>query len=94
MDLVGCTLAELCTHLETQFVDGMSWDNRKDWHIDHIRPCGSFDLTDPEQQAQCFHYTNLQPLWARDNLEKSDAYDSETFDRNWDGTKWQAIRGR
>jgi len=50
----------------------MSWDNYgyRGWHIDHIRPCASFDLTDPEQQRECFHYTNLQPLWWQDNLRK------------------------
>jgi hypothetical protein len=63
---------QLRQHLEAQFTDGMSWDNygRDGWHIDHIRPCASFDLTDPEQQRQCFHYTNLQPLWAADNIRK------------------------
>jgi hypothetical protein len=52
----------------------MSWGNYglHGWHVDHIIPCASFDLTDPEQQRQCFHYTNLQPLWAEDNLRKSD----------------------
>jgi hypothetical protein len=40
------------------------------WHIDHIVPCESFDLTDPAQQGQCFHFSNLQPLWARENLRK------------------------
>ena len=70
--LVGCTITELRQHLETQFIDGMTWENygRHGWHIDHIRPCASFDLTDPEQQRQCFHYTNLQPLWAVDNIRK------------------------
>jgi hypothetical protein len=72
MDLTGCTVEELRQHLEAQFTDGMNWDNygRTGWHIDHIRPCASFDLTDPEQQRQCFHYTNLQPLWAADNIRK------------------------
>jgi hypothetical protein len=70
--LVGCSAADLMKHLETQFTDGMSWDNygRDGWHIDHIRPCASFDLSDPKQQRQCFHYTNLQPLWAADNIKK------------------------
>ena len=45
------------------------------WHIDHIRPCSSFDLTDLEQQKQCFHYTNLQPLWWFDNIKKSSFYE-------------------
>ena len=69
-DLVGCTWAELRQHLESRFQPGMSWENRSQWHIDHIRPCASFDLTDPEQQKECFHYSNLQPLWAEDNIKK------------------------
>lgn len=74
--LIGCTVEELRHHLEAQFADGMSWDNygRNGWHVDHIRPCASFDLTDPEQQRQCFHYTNLQPLWAADNIRKGDKW--------------------
>jgi hypothetical protein len=70
--LIGCSVPDLRQHLEVQFVDGMTWDNygRIGWHIDHIRPCASFDLTDPAQQRQCFHYSNLQPLWAADNIRK------------------------
>jgi len=49
----------------------MTWSNYgKGWHIDHIKPCASFDLSNPEQQKICFHYTNLQPLWAIDNIKK------------------------
>ena len=70
MEICGCTTAELVTHLESQFRPGMSWENRSQWHIDHIRPCASFDLTDPEQQRECFHYSNLQPLWAEENIKK------------------------
>lgn len=71
-ELIGCDWDVLREHLETQFTEGMTWENygHKGWHIDHIMPCDSFDLTDPEQQRTCFHYTNLQPLWAKDNLEK------------------------
>jgi hypothetical protein len=72
MELVGCTLAELKAHLELLFAPGMSWDNYGQWHIDHIMPCAMFDLLDPAQQRECFHYTNLQPLWAKDNIRKSD----------------------
>lgn len=74
MQLVGCTIEELKAHLESLFSPGMSWDNygAQGWHIDHIMPCSSFDLLNPAQQAECFHYTNLQPLWAKDNLMKSD----------------------
>lgn len=71
MELVGCSIIELREHLERQFDSGMSWDNYGQWHVDHIKPCASFDITDPDQQRICFHYSNLQPLWARDNHVKS-----------------------
>lgn len=72
MKLLGCDMSTFMKHIESQFVEGMNWDNYGyyGWHIDHIRPCVSFDLTKPEEQAKCFHYTNLQPLWAKDNLSK------------------------
>jgi hypothetical protein len=69
-DLVGCTVQELMAHLERQFAVGMSWENMGEWHIDHVRPCASFDLTDLEQQKDCFHWSNLQPLWAEENIRK------------------------
>lgn len=52
----------------------MSWENYgiRGWHIDHIKPCASFDLSIIEEQKECFHYTNLQPLWWHENLAKSD----------------------
>lgn len=74
--LVGCTMARLRAHLERQFADGMTWNNYGDWHIDHIKPCVAFDLTDPEQQRECFHYTNMQPLWASENQSKGATYES------------------
>lgn len=71
---LGCTLPELVQHLQSKFVDGMSWDNYgpKGWHVDHIRPLSSFDLTDPVQAKTACHYTNLQPMWWYDNVRKSD----------------------
>lgn len=71
-ELLGCTNEELKIYLEALFKEGMTWDNygRKGWHIDHIIPCCSFDLTQPEQQRKCFHYTNLQPLWWYENCKK------------------------
>jgi len=76
IDLLGTTISQVRAHLESQFLPGMTWENhgKSGWHIDHIRPCASFDLTDPIQQKECFHYTNLQPLWATDNLKKSAKY--------------------
>lgn len=72
LELLGCSIQNAKEHIEKQFKEGMSWENygHKTWHIDHIIPCASFDLTDPEQQKKCFHYTNLQPLWAHENLSK------------------------
>jgi hypothetical protein len=73
---VGCTVDELRRYLETKFQPGMTWDNhgKQGWHIDHIKPLASFDLTDREQFLKACHYTNLQPLWAADNLKKSAKY--------------------
>ena len=68
-DIVGCSPEFLKEHLETQFSDGMSWDNRGEWHIDHIIPLSSAK-TEDELYKLC-HYENLQPLWAEDNLKKS-----------------------
>jgi len=76
LELLGCSIKFLKKHLESQFKEGMSWDNRgrHGWHIDHIRPCCTYDLSDPKQQEVCFNYTNLQPLWEVDNLKKSKKY--------------------
>lgn len=67
--LLGCSVEECKLHLEKQFVEDMSWDNYgvTGWHIDHIRPICSFEV---EELEKAFHYTNLQPLWALDNLTK------------------------
>lgn len=67
---LGCTIPELKKYLETKFLEGMNWDNYGKWHVDHITPCANFDLTIIENQKRCFQYTNLQPLWAKDNLAK------------------------
>lgn len=72
-NIIGCTIKQLRKYLESKFDKDMSWSNfgLYGWHIDHIVPCSSFDLTKPSEQKKCFHYTNLQPLWAHDNLRKS-----------------------
>lgn len=70
MLLVGCSVIQLKKHLAKQFHTGMSWNNYGEWHIDHIKPCASFDLLDLAAQIECFHYTNLQPLWASANQSK------------------------
>lgn len=71
---LGCTVEELKSYLESKFLPGMTWDNYGlyGWHIDHIKPLASFDLSDRKQMLEACHYTNLQPLWANDNLSKND----------------------
>ena len=72
LDLLGCSLDEFKAHLEKNWRDGMNWGNYgvKGWHIDHIVPCCDFDLNTLEGQKSCFHFSNLQPLWWKDNLKK------------------------
>lgn len=72
MSLIGCDEMHLKNHLQRQFTKGMTWANMGKWHVDHILPCASFDLSDPEQQAKCFHFSNLRPLWAAENRAKRD----------------------
>lgn len=79
-DLLNCSIQEFRRHIESLWTEGMSWDNHgfskpgevRKWHIDHILPITSFDLTDYKQQKTCWRYTNLRPLWQEDNFAKSD----------------------
>jgi hypothetical protein len=68
LEMLGCDLHTAKAHLEKQFTKGMTWDNQGKWHIDHIIPCTSAKTE--EELIKLFHYTNLQPLWAFDNLSK------------------------
>ena len=72
LELLGCSPQELKEWIENKFIEGMSWDKLgvHGIHIDHVIPCASFDLSIEENVRKCFHYTNLQPLWAKDNLSK------------------------
>ncbi len=74
MFLIGCEIDYLMYLIQEKFTEGMSWDNYGDWHIDHIKPCAKFDLSKPSEQVKCFNFTNLQPLWAKDNLKKGSKY--------------------
>lgn len=80
-ELLSCTIDFLKRYIQSKFTPRMTWKNygtghngkgMKQWHIDHIKPCANFDLSKLNEQRKCFHYTNLQPLWAKDNLIKSD----------------------
>lgn len=86
-ELLGCTFQELRDHIESQWRDGMSWSNYGrvvgKWCIDHIRPCASFDLTDPVQQRECFNWINLSPLWVVDNQKKSS---------RWNGLQYRNVK--
>jgi hypothetical protein len=68
--MLGCTFKQFTKHIEIQFTDGMSWDNRSEWHLDHILPLSC--ATTIEGLEKLSHYTNIRPLWAADNLSKSD----------------------
>lgn len=78
MELLGCDIKFLKKYLEDKFTEGMSWEIISEIEVDHIKPCAKFSLTDPEEQKKCFHYTNLQPLWALDNTRKGAKYDEPT----------------
>lgn len=88
MELIGCKIEDLRSHLESKFVTGMSWENygrrqgKWGWEIDHIVPCACFDLTKEEEQKKCFHWTNLQPLWRRDNSSKNHSFNGKGFRKN------------
>lgn len=71
-EILGCSLERARNHLESLFLEGMSWLNMEEWVIDHVIPCASFDLSNLEHQKLCFNYTNLQPLWKADNDNKND----------------------
>jgi hypothetical protein len=67
-EILGCSFVELKNHIESKFTDGMTWENRSKWHIDHIIPISSAKTE--EEILKLNHYTNLQPLWAADNIRK------------------------
>ena len=68
--MLGCSWEQFREHLQKQFVDGMTWDNQGEWHVDHIVPLSS--ATNEEEMNKLNHHSNLQPLWARDNIIKGD----------------------
>lgn len=89
IEYLGCSIENLRIHLEKQFTVGMSWENQGKWHIDHIRPCCSFDLATEEEKNKCFHYTNLQPMWGDENMAKNGSYNEATFPRKWVVDHWE-----
>lgn len=78
LELLGCSMEDFRIYLESKFDSGMTWQNygrpsngERTWEIDHIMPCAIFDLTKPDHQKRCFHFSNLQPLWMDANRKKS-----------------------
>jgi len=85
---LGCSISEFKTYLESKFQEGMSWNNwsTEGWHLDHIIPLSSFDLTDREQFLKACHYTNLQPLWAKENITKGAKLHKQIIEDNQNAT--------
>jgi len=82
-ELLGCSLEQARYHIEKQFTPEMNWDNHGDvWEIDHIKPCASFDLTNLEQQKECFNYKNLQPLFKTTQIAEDLGYKNKIGNRN------------
>lgn len=73
--LIGCNIDFYVSYIENMFSKGMSWDNYGKWHIDHIKPLSKFNLKNEDEILKAFNYKNTQPLWACDNLKKSDKYE-------------------
>ncbi|KGG20341.1 hypothetical protein [Prochlorococcus marinus] len=97
LDLLGCDAVKAKEHIQSQFTEGMSWENYGDWDVDHIKPCAAFDLIDPEEQKKAFNYKNLQPLWStptsalkhsivipyeKTNISKGSLFEGERHDYN------------
>ena len=82
---VGCTYKELLDHLESQFEEGMTWENHGQWHIDHIKAQSRFDPTIEEEKFKCWHYTNLQPMWSSENISWGNKKKPGDENRIWMG---------
>jgi hypothetical protein len=89
-ELLGCDINEFKTHIESLFTREMSWKNHGAvWELDHIKPCASFNLTNIEQQKECFHYTNMQPLFKTSDIAKSFGYIDQIGNRNKSKNKFK-----
>lgn len=83
-DLIGCDVEALVRHIESQWAEGMSWENYGigpgRWVIDHVKPCTAFRLEDEAEQRLCFHFSNLRPAFWMENLKKGST---------WNGRRWR-----
>lgn len=76
-EMLGYTPADFVSHIQPMFKSGMNWENHGMWHIDHIRPLSSFDLSDQKQRLMANSLHNLQPMWASQNMKKSDSWSGQ-----------------
>ena len=76
INLLGCSVEQLQRYIESLFQEGMSWENwsPNGWHLDHIKPLASFDLSQEAEILNAYNFNNLQPLWAKDNISKGAKY--------------------
>jgi hypothetical protein len=75
IEYLGCSIGEYARYLESKFTPEMTWENQGTyWEIDHIKPIDKFNLTNPDELNECFHYSNTQPLYWKDNREKSNKF--------------------
>jgi hypothetical protein len=75
LSYLGCKITFLKAWIESQFVNGMTWENHGEWEYDHVKPCIAYDLSIVEEQYKCFNWKNVQPLWRLDNIQKSGKID-------------------
>ncbi len=79
---IGCEISFFKNWIQYQFQENMSWDNYGQWHLDHVKPCASFDLKNENHVLECFNWKNYQPLWEKDNLLKSDKIDEKIINEH------------
>lgn len=82
IDYIGCDINFFKKWMEFQFQEGMTWENYGKWHLDHVKPCASFNLLNDDDIKECFNWKNIQPLWANLNLKKSNKIDIEMIEKH------------
>ncbi len=79
---IGCEIIFFRNWMQYQFTENMSWENYGEWHLDHVKPCASYDLKNENDIKECFNWKNYQPLWAKDNLIKSNKIDNKLINEH------------
>ena len=84
VEYIGCSIHFLQKWIEFQFQENMTWENYGQWHLDHVKPCSSYNLSVTEQINECFCWKNIQPLWQIDNLKKSNKIDIQYIETHYE----------